>query len=60
MNAGAHRMLWKRERWSQGKLPGGGGPELRNIRINLLGKRYGRMCKLHVQEPEGEERKMKV
>ena len=50
--------VWERK--SQGRLPGGGGTVLRNIRINKLGKRKGRMCKLNVQEPDREEEKMKV
>ena len=49
---------WERE--NQGRLPGGGGTALRNIRINKVGKRNGRMCTLNVQEPDQEEKKMKV
>lgn len=50
----------KCQKGSQGKLPGGRGTELRNTRINQLVKRYCRMWTQHVQEPGGEESKMKV
>ena len=53
-------MLWKlgRERVREDFLEE--EAVLRNIRINKLGKRKGRMCKLNVQEPDREEEKMKV